>query len=399
VDASLFVFAVDLVDTDFGALDEIRDRCGASGVSLATAYHNARDVLPHNPVRKVYYHDGGTVLFRPEPGRYGTLVPVEDSLQRSQDVLAALCGAADVRGMTTRAWTVYLHNSRLATAHPECAPRNAYGDRYLTDLCPANQEVRRYAVALTADICRYPVRSIFAEALHFKTIDHGYHHERTFVDLGPVARFLLGLCFCDSCRRAAGRHGVDGDRLQAEVVGYLDGVFDVGTGGHHPLTREALIDAIDDEIVGFVAARLEVVSTLVDEVADTARSAGVRLTYSAHGGSAKGGSTRSSDSPTEAWVLGVDLSRVASLVDDFEILGYVAEVDDLRHLVVGYRDEIGDVDFGVGLRPMWPDTASAINLIEKVRVARAAGASRVDFYHYGLMPSRSLDWIGSALSG
>jgi hypothetical protein len=400
VDASLFVFAVDLVDTDFaGALDEIRDRSGVSGVSLATAYHHARDILPHNPVRKVYYHDGGTVLFRPEPGRYGTLVPVEDSLQRSRDVLAELCGAADVRGMTTRAWTVYLHNSRLATAHPECAPRNAYGDRYLTDLCPANQEVRRYAVALTADICRYPVRSIFAEALHFKTIDHGYHHERTFVDMGPVARFLLGLCFCDSCRRAAGRHGVDGDRLQAEVAGYLDQVFDVGTGGHDPLTREALIDVIDEELVGFLAARLEVVSTLVDEVADTARSAGVRLTYSAHGGSAKGGSTRSSDSPTEAWVLGVDLSRVAAAVDDFEILGYVAEVDVLRHLVVGYLDEIGDVEFGVGLRPMWPDTVSSTNLVDKVRVARAAGASRVDFYHYGLMPSRSLDWIGSALSG
>jgi len=400
VDASLFVFAVDLVDTGFaGALDEIRDRSGASGVSLATAYHNARDVLPHNPVRKVYFHDGGTILFRPEPARYGTLVPVEDSLQREQDVLAMLCGAADVRGMTTRAWTVYLHNSRLARAHPECAPRNAYGDRYLTDLCPANQEVRRYAVALTGDICRYPVRSIFAEALHFKTIDHGYHHERTFVDMGPVARFLLGLCFCESCRQAAGRLGVDGDRLQAAVAGYLDGVFEVGTGGHDPLTREALIDVIDEELVGLLAARLEVVSTLVDEVADTARSAGVRFTYSAHGGSAKGGSTRSSDSPTEAWVLGVDLSRVASLVDDFEILGYVAEADDLRHLVAGYLDEIGDVDFGVGLRPMWPDTVSAASLIDKVRVARAAGASRVDFYHYGLMPSRSLDWIGSALSG
>lgn len=400
MDASLFVFAVDLVDTGFsGALEEIRDRSGVGGVSLATAYHNARDVLPHNPVRKVYFHDGGTVLFRPEPARYGALVPTEDSLQREQDVLARLCDAADLRGMTTRAWTVYLHNSRLATAHPECAPQNAFGDRYLTDLCPANEEVRRYSVALTGDICRYPVRSIFAEALHFKTIDHGYHHERSFVDLGPVARFLLGLCFCASCRQAAARHGVDGDRLQARVAGYLEGIFEAGTGGHDPLTREALIEVIGEELDGLLTARLETVSTLVDEVADTARAAGVRFTYSAHGGSAKGGSTRSSDSPTEAWVLGVDLSRVASLVDDFEILGYVPEPDDLRQLVAGYIDEIGDVEFGVGLRPMWPDTLSASNLIDKVAVVRAAGASRVDFYHYGLMPSRSLDWIRSALSG
>jgi hypothetical protein len=98
-------------------------------------------------------------------------------------------------------------------------------------------------------------------------------------------------------------------------------------------------------------------------------------------------------------VLGVDLLRVASLVDEFEILGYVAEADDLQHFVAGYLDEIGDVEFGVGLRPMWPDTVSAASLIDKVRVALAAGASRVDFYHYGLMPSRSLDWIGAALSG
>lgn len=400
VEASLFVFAVDLVDTDFaGALDEIRDRSGVRGVSLATAYHHARDILPHNPVRKVYFHDGGTVMFRPEIARYGRLIPLEDSLQRERDVLATLCEATEVRGMTTRAWTVYLHNSRLGTTQPECAPLSAFGDRYLTDLCPANPDVRRYAVALTEDICRYPVKSIFAEALHFKTIDHGYHHERAFVDMGAVARFLLGLCFCEWCRHAAARQGVDGGRLQMVVAGYLEGVLESGTGGHHPLTHEVLVDVVGEDLMGFLAARLDTVSTLVRDVAAAARSAGVGLTYSAHGGSAKGGSTRSSDSPTDAWVLGVDLSRVAALVDDFEILGYVAEADELQHLVAGYLDEIGGRPFGVGLRPMWPDTLSTASLIDKVRVARAAGASRVDFYHYGLMPSRSLDWISAALSG
>ena len=399
METSLFAFAIDLVDGGVGAvLDDISDRAGVGGVSLATAYHHARDVLPHNPVRKVYYHEGGTIFFVPELKRYGRIVPQQSSLARDRDILGELCAATAARSMSVTAWTVYLHNTRLSRAHPEYAPRNAFGDRYLTDLCPADPAVHEYAMALTSDICRYPVSSILAESLHFKTIDHGYHHERSFVDMGPTARFLLGLCFCEACTENAYRDGIDAEGVRRGVSDYLLDVFARGGGGHAPLGFDILGDVVAEEIGGYLGARSNAVSRLVEEVANVAQTAGVRFTFSAHGGSAKGATSHSSDSPGDAWVLGVDLPRVAAAADDFEILGYVASAVDLERLASGYLDEIRPEAFAVGLRPMWPDTTSPEDLAQKVRIARSLGAQRVDFYHYGLMPSSSLDWIGAALS-
>jgi hypothetical protein len=46
---------------------------------------------------------------------------------------------------------------------------------------------------------------------------------------------------------------------------------------------------------------------------------------------------------------------------------------------------------------MPPDSDSASNLREKVRIARELGLRRVDFYHYGLMRLDALDLFREAL--
>ena len=396
----MFAFAVDIVDEGPDAVvAAAADRAGVNGVSMAAAYHHARDILPHNPRRRLFFHEGGTVFFHPEMSRYGDLRPRLGELAAERDPLDELCIAAERRSMHARAWTVYLHNNRLGLAHPECTPENALGDRLLTELCPANPEVRRYAVALTADLVRYPIRSIMAEALHFRTIEHGFHHERYFLDLGPTARFLLGLCFCSSCRDFARSDGIDVDGLRRVVGDMLLGWFESRSGGHDPLDLVRLGNLAGGEMTGYLEARCRVVTSLVDEVQDVATTAGVRLTFSAHGGSAKGGRTQSSDAAEAAWTLGVDLERVSALVDEFEVLGYAAETPRVASLLGDYRAAIGArADIAVALRPMWPDTVTARDLIERVHLVASSGAARLDFYHYGLMPERSIDWVGTAMS-
>lgn len=49
------------------------------------------------------------------------------------------------------------------------------------------------------------------------------------------------------------------------------------------------------------------------------------------------------------------------------------------------------------MRPAPPDCADAANLAAKLRLARAAGVERVDFYHYGLAPLSALDLVRGAL--
>ena len=111
------------------------------------------------------------------------------------------------------AWTIFFHTDRL-DEHQDCVTRNAFGDPYPSDLCPANPDARAYARALVADVARYDVASIIAESLHYHVLEHGYHHERYFIELGARARYLLGLCFCEHCLDRARRAGVDGDRVQ-----------------------------------------------------------------------------------------------------------------------------------------------------------------------------------------
>ena len=133
---------------------------------------------------------------------------------RSRTCSPRSCVLPARRGLTVRAWTVFLHNGALAAAHPDCAPENAYGDRYVTDLCPANPDVRAFARALAADVAGLGVATICAESLHYHPLEHGYAHERYFVPLGPRSRFLLGLCFCPHCLEAARSDGVDGEEVR-----------------------------------------------------------------------------------------------------------------------------------------------------------------------------------------
>jgi hypothetical protein len=52
---------------------------------------------------------------------------------------------------------------------------------------------------------------------------------------------------------------------------------------------------------------------------------------------------------------------------------------------------------GIGIDAAPHLSPTAENLSAKVREAWAHGADELYFYNYGLMPLRSLDWLGAAL--
>lgn len=64
--ASMFVFGTDLVHEGYdNVLGNLADRAGVQAVSVSATYHNARDVFPHNPVHRVYRHEGDISWFVP----------------------------------------------------------------------------------------------------------------------------------------------------------------------------------------------------------------------------------------------------------------------------------------------------------------------------------------------
>src|SRR5262249_1038972 len=192
-----FTFPSDLADEGVETvLANVQDRAGLAGITPAFVYHAARDVFPHNPRRKVGSLERGGRFYPPNRSLSEGLriEPRVDGAALKRDVLAETCTAAAGRGLAVNAWTVFLHADRPGE-HLDCVTQNAFGDPYPADLCPANPDVRAYVRALVADVGRYDVRAIIAESPHYHGLEHGYHHERYFTEIGARARYLLGLCF------------------------------------------------------------------------------------------------------------------------------------------------------------------------------------------------------------
>lgn len=404
LETSAFAFATDLADEGVDTvLDNLQDRGGLSGITPAFVYHAARDVFPHNPRRKVHLLDRGEFFFQPDPARYEGLriQPRVSDLAREHDVLADTCRAAASRGLDVNAWTVFLHADRPGEA-PDCSPSNAFGDLYPADLCPANPDVRAYVRALVADIARYEVSTILAESLHYHGLEHGYHHERYFIELGPRARYLLGLCFCEHCLAAARRLGVDGEGVREQVREELERVFagDPSEAGLAEVEREELAAVADGELAAFLDVRAEVVATLTAEATEVAAVNGRRFVFMELAGAAKGYATgRPTGAPAAdtAWRMGVDLAGLQRAGAEVEVLGYAADVDRLRFDLEAYRGALGDCPLAVAMRPSPPDCVEPENLAAKVRLARELGVTRVDFYHYGFVHLGALDWIRAAI--
>jgi hypothetical protein len=395
VQSSVLAFATDLLDegadTFFGNLT---DRAGVGGVTLASVYHAARDVFPHHPTRVVRYLEPGAAYFQPDPARWAgaRLAPVPAAAIGDRDPFAEAAEQARWRGLALHAWTVFCHNDRLGFQVPDCAPANAFGDRHLTELCPAHPEVRAYAHGLVEELARYGVSAIRAEALHFHGLRHGYHHERYLEELGPVTEALLGICFCEHCRAAATAAGVPAEQVRQGVAAEIRRRLAWGSprpeaGGKSAAAAPAALDELADGRLGhYLDASADTVTSLAAELADRARALGMRLTF------------MDGEGPGRGWLAGIDLPALSRAGVGIEMLGYDRTPEAVREKVAAFAlHGVRPTDLAVVLRPMDVDCDGPANLAAKIAVLRELGVPEVEFYHYGLMRLSSLDRIGAAL--
>jgi hypothetical protein len=401
VDSSLYLFVEDLRGEGW---DTVLDRVagyGVRGVTVAAAYHRARDVTPHGASRVTLRRDG--VHFPPPDDLFDKLrltPPVQD--HAADRPLAQLRRACDERGLALHGWTVFLHNTTLGLANLDVTVQNCFGDRGSpADLCPANPDVRLYAVALARAVARQGVDRVVAEALHFGTFGHGYHHERCFVAMGPMDTFLLGLCFCRHCMRRATDLGVNAEVAKEECARIVGGVLDGDPPAQGEVTRAALTAYAGPEVVAYARARSETVTSLVAEVSAAVSEEGSGLTFMDATGACKGyanGLPPAGLAAHDAWQLGVDLVALGDLVPSFTVLAYARDAARVTDDVATYQRSVGkERELRAVLRPGLPDTDSEDRLAAKVRAVKAAGAQAVDFYAYGLAPLSALARIPGSL--
>jgi hypothetical protein len=406
---STHVYAVDLIDEGFGrVLDTVRERGGLDGVVLAATYHHAFDILPHNPVRRVHYHEGGAAYFRPDSRRYEGLriKPIVSRFASDLDPLGQLMDEAGRRGMAVRTWTNHMQETDQGLRHPDTVVRNAFGDPYERWLCPANPDVRAYVAAISSDIARYGVETLMLESMCYQPWDIIFSAGRTHYPYSPIARWLLSLCFCDHCLAAAQAAGVRGGELRRFVRDELTGILagERSVLEDIPFEPDQVGALAGGEMGAFMDVRRAVVESFVAETVDAVRRgssarvaafdwSGGLVGYAAGGASGRVSYHR-------AWQDGFDPATIAGLCDGLAILAYTRDLDQFRTDLAGYRAVIPpDRSLSVAMRPMTPDCHSIDELRAKVDVARALDIDWLEFYHYGLMRLANLDWVGKALKG
>jgi hypothetical protein len=396
VESSLYAFAEDLRAEGTGpVLDRVLGY-GCDGLTVAAAYHRARDVTPHGPPRVTLRRDG--VHFVPPPDLFRglrLLPPVQPGAD--DGLLANLRRLTAQRGARLHGWTVFLHNTTLGLAHPEVTQQNCFGDRAApADLCPSHPDVRAYAAALARSVARQGVDTVVAESLHFGFFRHGYHHDRCFAELGPVEEFLLGLCFCAHCLARAQAAGADGEAARAAAARIVGGTLDGGAPLAGELSAGGLAACAGEELACYVRARTGTVTTLAASVAQSVADEGARLVFLDVTGAIKGyadGLPDGAPACADAWRIGVDPAAAGAAAGGYAMLGYARDASRLAADVAAYRSAVGGAcELRVTLRPGPPDTPSASNLVAKLDAAAAADA--VDFYNYGMFPFPVLDRIG-----
>ena len=398
--SSAFIFGTDWLDEGGGVvLDNLQRRGGLGGVAFSANYHDARDIFAHNPRRHVFRNEGDVAWFPVERARYPSgLVARQAQAAGGADVLADVCLQAHARGLDVAAWTIFTHNSALATAHPDCATHNVYGDPYLTDLCPAHPRVRAYCCELAADVASRPVQQLLAESLHYRPLEHGEHHERYLIPLPLDARMLMSLCFCVHCRAAATRVGIDAEGLAQAARAALQPVWD----GLVRPGQAMLGESLRADVQAYVDVRCATVTSLVEEVQEALAASGVPLTFVDHAGTmahVMHGVTADDDVLAASRRLGIDPAAVARVSNQYGVLGYQDSPERLAAVLARYRAALGDdARLTLALRPLLPDCLDADNLAQKIRLAQAAGVEALAFYHYAMMPLNRLDWIREGLA-
>lgn len=387
---SLYAYPWDLAaDGGTEVVDWAADH-GVDRLTVATAYHSAEMLRPRSSGRVHDHVEANRVHLRlPDAPTDAVGLHFGELAATHPDLFTDIARRTTAAGLPLTAWVVCLHNSTVATAIPEVAMVNCFGDPLPHGLCPANPKVRKYVhhlVGATAATGHFD--EVFVESLSFLPLGHGHPHELWSIPLDTADRTLASLCFCRHCQARGKGAGVDVHRLQQWVSATLRRRWNGSAAG-----ARAAGDASDllalvlarRDLNDYFTVRADTVTSLTREVRAAVREHGVRLAV---------GSPVFARPLPHAWLEGVDLGSVAAECDRMTLMPYYDHVPEV----------LRDLDLAMDLMPgarlqvlqtLWPTMhqGSGQVLLDKVRAARTQGVLDIGLYNWGTATESSLSWV------
>lgn len=377
-DVSVWTYPWDLHDIGIAETEARLTAAGANMISLAASYHAGRFVQPGNPRRRIYFPQDGTIYYRPDPACWqgAEIQPLQANIVDTEgDMLAEMIRRRDEGGLKVSAWTVCLHNTRLGMAHPDHTLRTAHGDPSFYGLCPSSPAARAYVTTMVREIVEtYAPDRIEIESPDFMAFSHGYHHEKDGLPLTPEDDFLLGICFCPHCLKAATAAGIPAEEARQIVTNRLNSAFSRELPAFEPLIPDPALQA-------YLSWRSTPVTTLVVQLRSVVPPSTKLLLIDAEG--------------TEA--TGISLSELIPHIDGILHCAYRTHPDAIAPLMRKTRALLGhEKSLIAGFQLYPPNIASRADLAD--RVSRVSPhTDGLNFYCLGLVPPARLDWIRTAL--
>jgi hypothetical protein len=384
---AIYTYAWDIAEEGVDAIVAQVLRLGLDTITFAGSYHAGKFLRPQGSSGKVYFPEDGTVYFKSDPDRYGAIKPVPNSLLSHSDILRELTQNQDVK---TNVWLVLLHNTLLGSRYPQATVANAFGDRYIYNLCPSAPEAREYAVGLARDVTEhYPVVGISLETPGFLPYAHGFHHEFALNAPNRWLDNLLGLCFCDHCLHGAAQAGIDVKRLKARVAKDISSYLN--TDLDFPLDMAEAFWLADTRTNGDLGALLDWRCTVVTSlVAEVRRSVRRDVDVAVIPSVAR---------PTAgAWYEGSNIAALAKAAGIVEACFYEPGADRIRADLFDVKRRLEDQGRLRGiLRPAYPDLVRRTEFLAAVETLAANGVNEIAFYNWGHLRAANIAWIGDAM--
>ena len=394
---SMMIYPWDLqADTPERVVDEVAER-GVTRLQIATAYHSAEVLAPRRTARVSTVAEANRAhLPLPADAFTGLSVRPSSIAQTDPDLYPRFKRAADAAGVAVDGWAIAFHNTDLATAHPEAAIENCFGDHFTHGLCPSSPAARTYAIELLDAVSATILfERVLVESLSYLLVGHGHPHELWGARLDATTRYLLSLCFCTSCISRAHAAGIDAERLRAQVTTELHRTWNV----EHPAGRDddtvaalASLHMVWPELAAYTRMRMDTVTDLVIDAAAAVRRHGVQLDVSA--------AVWGRPAPTN-WLEGVDIAATLAHSDGFVLESYfptagevAAEID--HTLAVRGLSDTDDTPLTVALT-VWPSfSPTRADFLAKVEAVLGCGIDRLALYNYGTATAPSFEWVCAA---
>jgi hypothetical protein len=347
---------------------------GFDAVYLAATYHPIDALSPRDGRARLFTSARGAVHFPARPERYGRIAPAVSSPEITAVWPEAASRARDL-GVALIPWTILLYQPWIVDAHPDCARVLPGGDAIGAGVCPANDDVREYVLALCDDVVdQFGVETVHLEGAAAASFDYGWLRPRIMVDLSERARELLALCFCPSCRRRGRDEGLDVDRLEATV-------------------GEAIAAELGDEPRNAAGPERESEATEIRAFAELAVRASIELVE---------GVRASVQGPSAPRLSGMPWTPFSTILGDRDDACFEESLRPFDQVMVSpratdHRTEVamasrasGELELGVLLTPR--------RVADDARGAAAIGASEVALYNYGLLRDADVQRMTASIS-